>query len=217
MSAAPGKLASHTTEFRLTDVEREKLWRVFGPLSRDLASFATAMLRFLSVADGKDVVQETFMLFARRAIQGGLRCLGNQRIADVDDSELDRRIPYCRAYLICVVVHKCCWFHRKERSHPLVFHEWAKQNIQGREPDPMEELSRQEVVDGVRRAVVRLPEHLQKVLTLHYYGRCSHEEIAIVLDNPEKARQWFDRIIEQLEREGLDEPLDNADVGREPT
>lgn len=51
-----------------------------------------AVLGFFSIEDSMDMVQESFVLFSRRAIRGGLRCLGNRRIADVADSELDERI-----------------------------------------------------------------------------------------------------------------------------
>ena len=184
MSIAPEQPAFRATALRLTDVEKEKVWRVFGPVDRQLARLATTMMRSLTVADNKDVVQESFMLFAHRATRGGLKCLGNRRIADIDDSELDQRIPLCRAYLTCVVVRKCCWFHRKEKSHPLAVRERVKENVQRSEPDPAEALSREESVNGLQRAVLSLPAHLQKVLTLHYYGRSSEEEIAAALDIP---------------------------------
>ena len=184
MSIAPEQPAFRATALRLTDVEKEKVWRVFGSVDRDLARLATAMMRFPMFADGKDVVQEAFMLFARQATRGGLKCLGNRRIADIDDRELDQRLPLCRAYLIWVVVCKCCWFHRKEKLHPLAVKEQDKENVQGSEPDPAKAFSRQESVNCVRRAILSLPEHLQKVLTLHYYGRSSEEEIAVALDIP---------------------------------
>ena len=68
--------------------------RVYGP---GPGASSTAMLGFLSIADGKDVVQESFILFARRARRDGLRCLGNRKIGDMDDSELEQWIPQCCA------------------------------------------------------------------------------------------------------------------------
>ena len=188
MSIAQEQTAHCATAFRLTDIEREKLWRVFGSVDRDLARLATAMLRFRPVGDSMDMVQESFVLFARRAMRGGLRCLGNRRIADVADSELDERIPFCRAYLIRILVCRCCWYYRKKKLDPIganEANEWADQDLEGREAGPTETLSQQEVVNAVRRAILTLPEHLQKIVTMRYYGRCSEEEIAAASHIPQ--------------------------------
>ena len=162
--------AFRATAFRLTDVEREKLWRIFGAVDRNLARVATAMLGFPSIADSMDIVQESFMSFARQAIRGGLRCLGNRRIADVANSELDERIPLCRAYLIRVVVCKCRWYYRQKKLDPIGATVWVNEHIRGRKTSPAEALNRQEVVNAVRRAILTLPKHLQKVLTLPIMG-----------------------------------------------
>ena len=185
MFIAPEQPVYGATAFRLTDVEREKLWRVFGAVDRNLARVATAMLGFPSIADSMDIVQESFMSFARQAIRGGLRCLGNRRIADVADSELDERIPLCRAYLIRVVVCKCRWYYRQKKLDPIGANVWVNEHIKGRKTSPAEALNRQEVVNAVRRAILTLPKHLQKVLTLRYYGRCSDGEIAAASHIPQ--------------------------------
>ena len=96
--------------------------------------------------------------------------------------------PFCCAYLIRILVCRCCWYYRKKKLDPIganEANEWADQDLEGREAGPTETLSQQEVVNAVRRAILTLPEHLQKIVTMRYYGRCSEEEIAAASHIPQ--------------------------------
>jgi RNA polymerase sigma factor (sigma-70 family) len=180
MSVASGRLDCDVTTLRLTQIESEKLWRLFSPMAGYLARIAGAKLGFLQAVDGEDVAQEVFVLFARRAICGGLECLDNRRIADIEDEELDQYAPCCRTYLIYITERKCWELHRKIKSQFRVIGHWIDL-ARMQDSDPADSTLREKRLSDVQRAALTLPTHLYEVLVLRFYAQCSEKEIATKL------------------------------------
>ena len=184
MSAASSNLTRAATRFRLTEAERDRLERLFQPVVKYLARIAAARLRSLSITEGKDIAQETFIAFAHRAVRGGLECLKNQRITDIADHELDQYVAPCRAYMVAIVEQKCAELWRNAKAHPSEILDDSINIAMAKDGDPTMELSRREQANCVQRAAANLPDHFRKVLMMHYYEECSDEEIAVALGIP---------------------------------
>jgi RNA polymerase sigma factor (sigma-70 family) len=198
MSMVSEGLACEVPAFKLTQAEKEKLWRLFQPAVQHLAGISAAMLGFVSVTDGDDVVQEVFLFFARRAVQGELKCLENRRVADIGDHELEQYIPLCRRYLSNVTACKSYEFHRRIKSRRNGTGRWLD-TVKKKEVDPLIGLIHQEQVDNVQQTVLRLPPHLRKILVLRFHEQRSLEEIAAILTITARTVQRHLRdLLEQL-------------------
>lgn len=183
MPLAIGDLSAETTG-KMSEAERERLWRLVEPVYRDLARIAAAILRFVESEDGEDAVQESFVSFAKLARCGKLHCLDNRCVSDINDCEIEQYVPRCRAYLVTVLIRHCCCFRRKARSRARVRTEWATKatKVTGH---IVSELVLQEEMTWMRSAVAQLPDQLRVVAALRFYGRCSVQETAAALGIPE--------------------------------
>jgi len=167
----------------LTGKEQERLRRLYEPVEQDLLRIAATMLRFVPLQEAEDAAQEAFMSFARWALRGRLQCLGCRRLSDIDDADLDRCMSHCHAFLKCLVARQCHNFCRQATYRPRIRGGWVG-DLEGRDSDPDSELIQEEEMICMRRAIMRLPNHLYEVVVLRFYGECSIEEIATALSIP---------------------------------
>jgi len=170
------------TRCALSGQEQRKLRVIYESCARDLARIAAALLRSVGADEGDDAVQEAFMAFACRAVQGELRCLDNRRVAEIPDAEMAGYALGCRAYLKRVVVHKCWEFCRRARQRPKPGSPWLATAVVV--CDPAERLRADELAARLEEAVDGLSPKLRVTVVLRHFGCCSQEEIAAVLDIP---------------------------------
>ncbi len=87
--------------------EQAKLLHLAGPTACDLESIVLAWLGSRKTDRGLQLVQSVLRHFSRCAIQGTLDCLTYQRLADIEEKNLDAYVPACRQQLIQLTVDRC--------------------------------------------------------------------------------------------------------------
>ncbi len=185
MTDSPDERCEGRRAFVLTAEEQRKLISLFLPSARWIRNAAQQFLtrRLVEMAD--DCVQDTFMAFAREAVSGRCRCLGNKRLAELAEEELLAYARKCGPYLMAIAMNQCrSYYRRLERQAVLDSQAGAPGDLSDHS-DPINGAMQKENRQSIQAVLARLGEPLRTAVILRYYGHFKISEIAAIAKIPE--------------------------------